>query len=427
MTTKEKSIYGEYWRGISGLSKFDQLRFDSMVNCDIHSEVGLVQPQLALISDSDTPNEACFSTIVPNGDVYFCSKSTGKIWKRAVADGTYSLVHTNANTAHTGCRYFNGYLWYWTATKLGYYNLDATWSDSFATGTGFRGSEEHANAMYLANDRYIARVDAANSFSANELSLPAQFKSTCLKSVGDDLIIGTYVGTNVSYCKVFLWNTVDTSWTYEDEIFEIGVNCFIILDNLVLAQCGTEGRIFYWTGLKMNYFSKIRGITTALGEQMSCVYKGRALFANATKIYSIHREDKDLPIAICGEYTATGTISSLIVQADQLLVHRGTGVDKVGTSYATATIDTPEKQVSINNVVVAYDSNPDGIGISTKINSASDYTDQTPRLDTIKRTVDFDGGLNEAVYGQARITLTPYSTGSPATEIIPKIKSIMLL
>jgi len=422
-------VYGEWWRGQSGLGKLDQNKFYDLDNCDIHSEVGLVQPQLALISDSNTPSEACFSAIVPTGDVYLCSKTTGKIWKRAVSDGTYSLVHTNTNTAHRGCRYFNGYLFYWVSNKLGYYDLSSTWSDSFATFTNSnaRGAEEHANCLYILDGRYAARIDAANAFSANELSLPAQFIGTAIKSLGDDLLIGTYIGTNVSYCKVFLWDSVNTSWTLESEIFEIGVNCFIQLDGLLLAQCGTEGRFYYWSGLRMKKFGKIRGITTALGEQMSCVYKGRALFANANKCYSIHREDKDLEWAFCKEYTVTtGTIASLLVQADQLLVHRGTGVDKVGTSRAIATIETPEMPRQFNNSIVLYEDNPSGITISTKINNGV-YATKTPILDTIHRTVSFDGGEKECVYGQAKITLTPYSEGSPAVEKVPKIRLISLL
>jgi hypothetical protein len=412
-------IYGAFYNGESGLGKLDQGKLFATTNLDIHSEVGLAMPKLALTSESTTPNEACFSAIDPSGNVYFCSKTTGKIWKRAIADATYSLVHTNANTAHTGCRYFNGYLWFWTATKLGNYNLDATWVDSFATGTNFKEGIESSNTLLIANGRYIARVDAANAFSDSELTLPAQYNATCLKDLGDDVLIGTIVNSNVSYCKVFLWNKVDNSYTYEDEIFEIGVNCFLQIDNVILAQCGTAGRFYYWTGSKMNYFGKIRGITTAGGEQMTAVYNGKCLFANATKIFSIHKEDKDLPYAFCSEYTATGTIGSLIIQGQQLLVSRGTGIDKLGTNYGTAIIEFPETQGEVARIVVLYDTYPAGIGISTKVNG-SDYTVQTPIIDTNKMEVYFDGGLEQTVATQVKVTLTPSGAS------IPKIKSVII-
>ncbi|HET8687452.1 MAG TPA: hypothetical protein VFM18_12430, partial [Methanosarcina sp.] len=297
---KEPINIGSFQNGLTSLGKLEQNKWVTLDNCEIHKETGMIMPQLALVSESDTPNEACFSAIVPNGDVYFFSKTTGKIWKRAVADSTYTLVHTNANTSHAGARYFNGYLWFWTATKLGNFDLNATWVDSFATGTNFKEGIESSNTLLIANGRYIARVDAANAFSASELILPAQYNVTCLVDLGDDVLIGTIVASTVSYCKVFLWNKVDAAYTYEDEVFEIGINCFLQLDNITLCQAGTQGHFYYWTGSKMNYFGKIRGITTSPGEQMKAVYNGRCLFANATKIYSIHREDNGLRYAFCG-------------------------------------------------------------------------------------------------------------------------------
>ncbi len=409
---------GSFQNGLSSLGKLEQNKFVTLNNCDIHSEIGMVMPQYAMESESTTPNEACVEAIDPSGNIYACSQTTGKIWKRTTA-GSWSLLHTNANGAHTGARYFNGYLWYWTSTKLGTYDLVSTYSDSFETGTDFREGIEANNTLLIANGRYIARVDAANSFSASELTLPAQYKSTCLKNIGDDVLIGTYVSTDVAYCRVFLWDTVSTSWSYEDEVFEIGINCFIQLDNIILAQCGTTGRFYYWTGSKMNYFGKISGITTGLGEQKSVTYNGRPLYANGTKTYSIHKEDNNLPYAFCGEYTCTGTINSLFVQGQTLLASVGTGFDKRGTTFATATIETAEIQDGSSSVQIRYDTYPEGVGIETQINGGG-YFSQTEKIDTENKLVYFDGGLVYGVESQARITLTP------SGENRPKIKSIIL-
>lgn len=409
---------GDWWNGQASLGKLQQNKWLTLDNCEIHDEPGIVMPQYAMESESTTPNEPCVMAYDPSGNTYAASKTTGKIWKRTTA-ASWSLLHTNANTTgHMGIRYFNGYLFFWTATKLGYYDLNVTYSDSFATGTAFREGIEANNALLIANGRYTARVDSSNVFSANEFVVPAQFLQTCLKNIGDDVLIGTYVSTDVAYCKVFLWNTVSPSWTYEDEIFEVGVNCFIQLDNMYLAQCGTAGKFYYWTGAKMAYFSKIRGIVTALGEQMSTVYNGRALFANATKIYSIHREDNSFSYAVCGEYTCTGTIYSIITQGANLLASVGTGVDKRGTSFATATVEGPEIQGEVSSVIVKYDTYPEGVGIQTSINGAA-YDSQTEVIDTLKKEVSFDGGLVDGHTGQAKLTLTPSGASRP------KVKSII--
>jgi hypothetical protein len=419
--------YGEFYKG-ENTSRAEQSGFTATSNLDIHSEIGYASPQLALVSESTTPNEACISAIVPTGDVYFFSTTTGKIWKRAVSTGAYTLANTNANTAHRGARYFNGKLYYWTATKLGHYDLATTWTDSFATlanGNG-RGSAILNLSLFIADGNDISSVDNTGTFAQSSLDLEVNYIITDIAAVGNDLLIGTLNSTSNGFCKAFLWDTYSSSWSYEDEVFEAGINCFIQTDNLTLAQCGNAGWIYYWTGSRLEKFKKIKGITTtntATLHNYTTTLNGKALLANGTYIYSIHRENKDLPMAICREYTSTGTINSILAVGSQLLVsytnEETIGVDKIGTNYATAYLDTPEANEESQMVEVYYDSLPTGtsIGISTKINGG-DWTVQTPITDTINKRVYFDGGLLDVVFMQARATLTPSTTSKPVIRNI---------
>lgn len=413
--------YGDFIKGQSALGKLDQGKFTKLDNIDIHTNPGIAQPQLAMESESTTANEPCVSAIDAEGNIYFCSTSTGKIWKRTPS-GTYSLVHTNSNGGHTGCQYFNGYLWYWTASKLGYYDLSSAWDDSFATFSNgnARGSVEANNTLLIGDGKYIARIDSANTFSANEFAIPAQYKISVMVNIGDDVLIGTYVSDEVAYCKAFLWDTVSSSWTYEDEVFEIGINSIVQLDNTYIAQCGSSGKFYYWTGARFNYFGRIRDITTSIGiGNKSVVFNGVALYANGNKIYSIHKEDASFPFAFCGEYTTTANITGLAVQGGTLLASVGTGIDKRGTSYATGTVITPEIQEKIAQVTINYDEYPEGIGIETKTQNGS-WNAQTSIDENNGRYVYFNGGLEENAVCQAKVTLTPNGND------IPKIKSINL-
>jgi hypothetical protein len=415
--------YGEFFHGESK-SKYDQNGFDDTSNLDIHSEIGSTRCQLALTSESETPNENCVSAIVPDGTVYFFSTTTGKTWKRTTA-AAYSLVNTNTNTVHRGARYFNGYLYYWTATKLGRFDLASTWTDTWQTlsnGNG-RGSTILNMSLFIADGNDVSAVDSAGTFTQSALDLETNWLITDMTGVGTDLLIGTVNSVNNGKCKVFLWDTYSPSWTTEDDIFEAGVNCFIDSDNITFAQCGASGNLYYWTGARMERFGKIRGIATtntATSHNLSSTLNGKPLFANATKVYSIHREDKDLGFAIANEYTSTGTISSIIAAGSQFLVQYGTGVDKIGTNYAIATLDTPESVGKYSNIIVQYDSLPAGtsIGIGTKVDSAGSYTAQTPIIDTIKKLVYFDGGLGDVNWLQAQITLTPATTSTPIIKAI---------
>lgn len=416
--------FSEFFKGISK-SKYDQAGFDSLVNVDIHSEPGAAKCQLALTSESTTPNENCVSAIVPDGTVYFFSTTTGKIWSRTTA-GVYALAHTNANTAHRGARYFNGKLYFWTATKVGHFDLASTWTDTWQTlsNSNGRGSCVVNLSLFIADGNDISSVDSAGTWSQSALDLETNFVATDLTAVGSDLLIGTVNSTSNGFCKVFLWDTYSPSWTLEDEVYEAGVNFFLPADNIVFAQCGASGQFYYWTGSRMEKFKKARGLTTtnsATSHALATNLNGKPLFANSTKVYSLHREDKDFPYAIAGEYTATtGTIVSIIAAGTQLLVSTGSNIDKIGTNYATVTIATPEVSAPIQGVVVHYDSIGSGgsVGIATQIDAAGSYTSQTVITDTIKKKVYFDGMLGDVNFFQAQITLTPSGANNIAIKSI---------
>jgi len=416
--------FGDWYKG-EGKSKYDQNGFDDTSNIDVHTEIGSARCQYALASESTTPNEACVSAIVPDGTVYFFSTTTGKIWSRTTA-GVYALAKTNTNTAHRGARYFNGKLYYWTATKIGHYDLASTWTDTWQTlsNSNGRGSAILNLSLFIADGNDISAVDSSGTWSQSALDLETNWIATDLVAVGTDLLIGTVNSTNNGKCKVFLWDTYSPSWTTEDDVYESGINSFIETDNIIFAQCGASGNLYYWTGTRMERFGKIRGITTtntATAHALKTNLNGKTLIANSTKVYSIHREDKDMGFAIACEYTCTtGTISSIISQGSQLLVSTGSNIDKIGANYATATIDTPESQGKYQGVVVQYDSLPAGtsIGIGTKVDSATSFTTQTTITDTIRKIVYFDGSLGNVNWLQAQITLTPATTSTPIIKAI---------
>lgn len=417
-------IFADFHKGIT-LSKGIQQGLDNLVNVSVHDSLGEAMCQLALTSESTTPNEPCVRAEAPTGDVYFFSTTSGKTWKRAVADATYSLVHTNANGAHLGAQYFKGKIYYATTTKLGHYDLASTWTDSFGTftnGASYKPMCEKNLSLFIGDGKYVAAVDNTGTFSANVLDLPTEHTVTALTGSSYDLLIGTIIGTNVKRCGAFLWDTYSPSWTADDMIPDNGVNCFIDGDGMIFAQIGTTGWIYYWTGGQMKRFYKLRNITTAHGDQCSTVHNGRPLYATGTKVFSIHRESESFPYAVVQEYTATqGTIKSILSTGSQLLISNGSNIDKIGTNYATAIIDTPEAPGKFNKVKVGYYSIGSGgtIGISTNVDGVG-YSANSTAVDDINKSVDMEGGLGDCNFMQARITLTP----SGANNII--IKSISI-
>jgi hypothetical protein len=413
--------FNQFFNG-QGTSKHIQTAFDSIVNGDVHSDIGSITSQVALVADttSGVPTEDCMQCTSPAGTTYFFSFTSGKIWKRAV-NGSYSSLTDNANTTgHRGCRYYNGYIRYWTATKLGKFvvETEASRNDShgtFSNGQALGSCEENLT-LYITDGKYIASVNSSETFSANALDLPAQYIGSCIIPDGfTNVLIGTFIGLNVQTCRAFLWDTYSDSFTLSDEIPESGVNSFINCDEIILAQCGNSGKIYQWTGQTMALWNnELRGESTIHGQLRSTVFKSKPLIAVGNSIYSIYRKNAEMPRVLVKEYTSSASITSIGFSGGTLIVSTDEGVDLSGTDKATATIDTPEIHGRYNQVVIDYTSLPTGtaIGISTNINGAG-WVAQTPITDTINKKVYFDGGLADCSFMQARITLTPSGSNSP--------------
>jgi len=407
----------------------DQSGFFSLTNCDVHGDLGVLSNNLALATESSTPNEDCISEILSNGDTFYFSTTSGKIWKRTNA-GVYSLVHTNANGAHKGCKLWQGYLYYATQSKLGriteaFASSQASWSsqvdtwNTFITAGAYKPMFTIGSGLYIGDGKNVYLVDSTHTFIVDGLDLPSQFTISSIDGVSDDLLIGTIIGANVPWCKIFLWNRISPSWTGEDVVPEVGINAFLKIDNMYVFQAGTSGQFYYWNGNQAIKFKKAKGVTTTVNSYNTTQYKGRGLIAIGTKIYSLHRVDGDFPWALVCEYTHSGTIKSIIASVSDVFVSGGAVVGHIGATYATTVIETPEadtsshvdsngNEVPFNYVVIPYRS-VGTVGIEVKIDNGS-YVSQTVVDDTTRKEVRTATTFGYANTVQARVTLTGLST-----------------
>ena len=403
-----------------------------MTNADIHSQIGTLQCQLALVSESTTPNETCVQATAADGTVYFFSTTSGKTWKRTTG-GSYSLVNTNANGAHISAFYspsLNKIL-YTTSIKLGHLvSATDTFTDSFGTftnGSAYHPMAEANLTVYIGDGKYIASVTQTPTFSANALDMPAQYSVTCLKNEKNWLLIGTIIGTNVSLSTIYLWDTYSSSWTIEDDVYEIGINCFISSDNLTYAQCGTEGKIYYWNGSNLVYYEQMNSATTSVGQEKVTVLKGKPLIAVGTRVYSLFKKTRNSNDVLCHEYTGSATITSIGVTGSQLLVHVGTGAMKIDTNYATTSVTAPLSFTPVKNVEVFYEAlNGGTLGLETNINGAGWVSESGFTNDSTNAKYYLDGGVTyngTPKFCQVRVTLNPVTTTTPVIQAISVISA----
>jgi len=432
---------GSFQNGI-GASEHAMQYWHTMVGVDVHSKPGAMTGSYAM-TNADAGiavvDALCLAKVtLPNGNTFFGSSTSGKIWKVTTA-GVVSLVHTNTNGAILGMGFFNGYLFYASASKLGRQaegvaSSESSWSshnDNWATFTNANSSYhpmvEQNLSLFIGDGKYVAAVDASLTFSANALDLQTQHVITTLVPFENDLLIGTIVGAYNNRSGIFRWDTYSPSWTTEDYVDEVGINCFINADDTMFISIGTIGNIYYYTGSKAKKWKRLRdgrnSVTTGVNAYGSGNLNGNPLFATIRGIYSLGRADDSFPLAQVIEYVPSlgqgTTLGALATVGSQVFVSykngSSYGIDKLDTNKQSGFIETPLIVGRPQSLVVKYDSLPSGTSISlqTSIDGASYSSVDMEKDDEDERVYRMKNQpVNKSTF-QARITLNASTTNSP--------------
>lgn len=422
--------YGIWSNGI-GLSKKIKNAFDDLINVDVHTEIGSLMCQKTLTKKSGSlATSGYYQAVVPNGDVYFFSKTSSEILKRAVSTGAYSKVRDGVNGAFKGAAYYRNYLYYSMDGYLGRYDFGTpSWNDNYQVLT--TGVEhplfQFDLILYIGNGYNVASLDDSGTFSSSVLDQNVEDEIFALINLGDDLLTLSNPGSYINESSITRWNTYSDSWSYKDVIKQKGAYAFLDSDNYVHVVC-VSGDIYLYNGSKLEIFSNIRDAVTTTGHQLTTNFKGKPLIANGGRIFSLHRKNRNLPFALVGEYTCSAgtdaTIHSIVSCGDTIIVsweYDGTyGIDEIDTNYyANARVITPRFRKA-NKVEVFYDDlNSASIGIYTRLDGETNWTSHEVIDDSedrrCVRTVD-DMLIKSG--GQALITITPGSTSSPVLDFI---------
>lgn len=446
-----------------------------MVGFDIHSEPGIMKVNQALTKESGSTIDdfvKC-SVACSDGKTYLFGSTNRKIWSRDSA-GTYTLEATAAPAiiGSTGIKdaiEYEGYIYYTTYWFVGRVAVGAAWStrdDNWAQlgGGASTGSDANWHPMKIVNGVLfigvkggVDQIDASTGsavYSAYALKIPSNLIVKCLGQLGTDLLIGTYVNSNVVETEVFRWNTWSISFTNSDPIPEVGINSFLAMDNFVLVNCGTKGNLYSYDGVKLEPYKQIKGTwdnSTNKGivhPNARLNFHGLPLFGLSTSsgspanmgVYSLARANKNYPYVLnCEQGISTGNLNNveigcIVGVGDIYLVswkdtNSGTvyGVDKLDLSnkYAAAYFITRVMMLdrtallTYGVVNIGYRTLPENttFTISAKKNngsmtaiSAGDCTD-----DTMRNVFMSEVDAGEAT--SAQIKIAPSVSGNNAPEI----------
>lgn len=286
---------------------------------------------------------------------------TGKIYRKA--SGTWSLVYTDSDGKITGACEFkstsNTFILYATQTKLKKItlaNAGATWTANVSdAGTFTNGIAGDFHTMRVAigvviiNDGdVLAMYDYQDAFAATALRMSTGTKGKSLLDRDDRVIVG---GRENDDGKFITWDRLADSWDAKKSAQGPNVNAMGFLEQGIVAQVGSAGKLKYWN------FGNTVPLTTIPGT--GSAYPGAVAEYNTlthigmnggTKngVYSIGRLDLNDPRALNLEYIPshgkrTGTeIGALCNDGTDLLVSW-----KDGSTYGIDIIDNANKATAV--------------------------------------------------------------------------------
>jgi hypothetical protein len=234
---------------------------------DLHSKPGLIRANQRMTDDSQGIIDDLIIKILPasDGNTYLFGKDNGKVWKRS-STGLMSLVHTNSEGQIIDGEEFDGYIYYASSGKLGrkpfpgasdWSDVDDTWA-TFDNGDGEYHPMRRKNQVLFIGDGYqVAQVET--TFTSDALVLEEQHRIASLGEVAHEVLIGTYVNDNVNESQIFRWNSWSEEWTTTDPIYEVGVNAFIPMDNVVFVQGGRKGSLYFYNGRQLEQVARVPG------------------------------------------------------------------------------------------------------------------------------------------------------------------------
>lgn len=436
------------------------------VGLDLHSKPGLIRVNQRLVRDDGGVVTVRVNAIVScsNGLTYLFGDS-GKIYQRT-AGGTTTLARTAAPVAGSanivGAREHNGYVYYATEKRLGRWKISdgvGTADDNWGTFTNGQATWhpmfELNLILYIGDKNYVAQVEdqsGTHIFTAKALDVKDPTIVKSLGRVAYELLLGTYVGANVTLDEIVRWNTWSVSFSSSDEVPEVGINAFLPTDNFVLVQCGTQGNLYAYSSDVLQLVKKIPGDYSAGGQAFvnpyaTALYRGLPMFgvsnngiaAAPVGVYSYGSINPGYPKILNLEYAlSTGNLTTAEITAmtfirddngDNILVAwkdgSNYGVDRVdlANKYATASLDS--RVVAMNRAIlkqvvqieVPYKNLPSGASIEVWCSKNHGAFSQVSAItDVDRKMIATDVRVENAAVFQVRVKLIPNGNNAPEVE-----------
>lgn len=377
-----------------GIAQSPHIGFAECVNLDIDSIPGVAKLNniMAKVSGSTVTGQLNWLVRHPvtTTEVYGLD-SSGVVYKSTDSGATWAVLAGSSSTNAHG----NG-LWIWknylfvardafldvcgdgTATGILAANWTIGWKaiDSDVLWHPMLTSKND-NKLYGGAGRFVYSLDEATTFAPGTpatytwtqqaLDLPSPYRIKCLEELGNNLLCGTWQGTNVydiRQADIFPWDRSSPSFGQPIQIADYGVHAMKNIGNNLIVLAGTSGTVFGCNGVSAYAIAQLP-IDLSGGKYLEwypggiCSYKNKVFFGigngGSTAIagmgtYSLKQTGKGniLNLEHQNSFLTDGSAASVKISAllpitrDTLLVgfrsNTSYGIDlTTNTSYAYGT------------------------------------------------------------------------------------------
>ena len=264
----------------TGIAQSPNVGIGDCRNLDIDTTLGVVKLNNILAKVSTTAVTATVKWIVRDPvttSKAYAVDSSGDVYVGTLTGSTWAWIDlgtqpTNGG-AGQGLAIWKDYLFCARATAVDLYDIaNTTWHNSWAGLTMTTDSLWHPmlvskldDKLYIGSGRYIdsvAEVSGQNftwntggtyTATASALTLPEDYRVKCLAEQGNNLMIGTWMGTNIydnRIADIFPWD--GSSVTYGKPIImgEFGVNAMTNIGGYLYILAGIDGDVYKSNGVQ---------------------------------------------------------------------------------------------------------------------------------------------------------------------------------
>lgn len=254
-------------------------------------------------------------------------------------------------------RQYGDYIYYTTRNAIGRWEKGEDWDTREDAWRFFLNGDSEFHPMYQINDiLYIGDASVVatvrgDGFIRKGLDTFGEYRIRALSQIQNALLIGTQNAYGIDdESLIFVWDTVNVSWTSSASIPEKSVTAFMPIGSGVLVATGEEGRLYGFNGYSSEFAKKIPSFKEGEILPSNIIRRhGLTLFAVGRRIYSVFQNGQSLIFNIEHEDISTGTnyIRALTTFGGEVGVATDTTFRVEGDGYADASFTT--RVISVNN------------------------------------------------------------------------------